>query len=115
MKTVFVISVMHDNGLARAMERLTLNKSKNSITGAFLREVANLDNRSKAYTRLQYARAKNRQRKASQNIRKLKERMKELARRMREHESELDAATEDVARLKNLLGEDEHNAELSSD
>src|SRR6218665_2084203 len=111
MKTVFVISVMHDNGLARAMERLTLNKSKNSITGAFLREVANLDNRSKAYTRLQYARAKNRQIKASQNIR----RMKELAKRMREEESELDAATQDVARLKNLLGEDEHNAELSSD
>src|SRR6218665_3157544 len=112
---VFVILVMNDNGLVRNMERLTVNKSKNSITGAFLRGVANLDNRSKAHTRLQYARSKHRQRKASQNIRKLKERMKELARRMREHESELDAATQEVARLKNLLGEDEHNAELSSD
>ena len=54
--------VMNDNGLVRTMECLTVNKTKNSITGAFLREVANLDNRSKAHTRLQYARAKNRQR-----------------------------------------------------
>ena len=112
---MFVISVMHDNGLVRTMERLILNKSKNSITGAFLREVANLDNRSKAYTRLQYARTKNRQRKASQNISKMKQRMKELAKRMREEESELNAATEVVVRLKNLLGEDEHNPEMSSD
>lgn len=99
-------SMNADGALVKKMEQLRTTL-KRSLTNEFLEKQASRSKRTKRSTRLEYARAKNRQDREFENVRKRKERISKILHKMREHEAAYDAANEDVDRLKNLLDEEE--------
>lgn len=100
-----------NSALVKRMEQLKIT-TKRSLTNQFLEEEASRSKRTKYATRLEYARAKNRQEREFENVRKCKERVAKMLQKMREHESTYDAATEDVYRLKDLLDKEETSADF---
>ena len=78
---------------------------KRSFVGAFLEEQSIQAKRSKSSTRLDFARAKNRQERTYQNMLKSIEKAKKAMEKFREDEASYEAACEDVECLKSLLNE----------
>jgi len=99
--------------LAKKMDRLAITPNTSSITDAFLQKEVTRDNRTKAATRIELARAKNRVARELNNIHQIEARMQKLVDRMREHEAALIGAKADVARLRKLLAEDKRNPDFA--
>ena len=78
---------------------------KRSFVDDLLQEEQSEDRASKKSTRLELVRARNRKDSVYQNMLKTKERVKAMLEKLREQEAAYEAAKDDVARLKALLGD----------
>jgi len=99
--------------LAKKMDRLAITPNTSSITDAFLQNEMTRNNRTKAFTRIELARAKNRVAREKNNVDQIKKRMEKLVDSMREHEAAMNGAKADVARLRSLLAEDKRNPDFA--
>jgi len=79
---------------------------KRSFVDDLLQEEQSEDRASKKSTRLELVRARNRKDSVYQNMLKTKKRVKAMLEKLREQEAAYEAAKDDVARLKALLGDD---------
>ena len=78
---------------------------KRSFVEAFLEEEGKQNKKSTNIARLELARAVNRKDKIAQNLQKIKQRAKQILENMREQEAALNAAREDISRLRSQLQE----------
>jgi len=78
---------------------------KRSLVEVFLEEEGNQNKKSTNIARLELARAENRKEKITQNLQKIRQRAKNILENMREKEAALNAAREDISRLRSQLQE----------
>ena len=97
---------MHMDSLSDAMSGLSM-AHKRSFVDAFLQDEAVECSPTKKNTRLELARAQNREETTYQNMMKTKERIKKMLEKLREIEASHNAARDNVQRLKMQLKEDE--------
>ena len=71
----------------------------------FLEEEGKQNKKSTNIARPELARAENRKEKITQNLQKLRQRAKKILENMREQEAALNAAREDISRLRSQLQE----------
>ena len=95
----------HMESLSRSMSDLNMAQ-KRSFVDDLLQEEQSEDRASKKSTRLELVRARNRKDSVYQNMLKTKKRVKAMLEKLREQEAAYEAAKDDVARLKALLGDD---------
>jgi len=93
-------------GLSRSMSDLSMAQ-KRSFIDAFLQEEQDEKSASKKSTRMELARAQNRKDSVYQNMLKSKERIKAMLEKLREQEAVYEDATNEVAKLKARLKDDE--------
>lgn len=92
--------------LSENLSSLNMDTRKRNFVDDFLEKESTEQSVSKKSTRLELARAKNRQERHKQNLLKCKERLSDMMNKFREHQAAYDASTDDVERLKKLLNEE---------